>query len=262
LISNCQKIPFFHEFFSGNLGASAAQWFEYFDQVALLNGWSSEQKLKLLPLFLDGGAKILYERNKGKSFGAIQKTLCMAYGRDNVIMVRALLSRKRQSPGQSIIEYLVEITKLCEKAKMGSDQEIISQVVSTSLPYIQRALQYRCEGISMDNFITLAREAEDLEWRIEQDQHQCETTLLIESEQAKTKTNRWEPPKSPKNRGSSNNRTSRFSKNRKTRTIDGRPICNYCRNPGHVKNQCFLWKRKLSGPSGNPNFRKKLKKDD
>lgn len=114
--------------FDGNPVADALAWLDNFCRIAKLNNWTEELQLNAFPLYLRGIAHAWFITLRDDTKGTLTALFDefrarFASGPQDWILSQQLSARKH-AQGESIDDYITDITRLCKRLKL-SDAETV-----------------------------------------------------------------------------------------------------------------------------------------
>ena len=260
------------------------EWIDHFTYISKCNNWDNTMQLRRLPIHLKETAELWFrnfsENNSDDSpdITAVFDGLRTAFRPMNFRSINqsALISRvqRLQEPVNS---YHYDMLRLCRKINPNMSEE-------DKLTHVMRGLKSGLlekvlvlEPKDCQDLLNKLRSIEEAEF-LSNARPDYNLLLVNEKKQEtdKKSDSKEEQPKAdlPKDRveklcdlveklvinetesqygqqrqwqGKTQfNPNSRAYQNRLTRTVDGRPICHYCKMPGHVQVTCWKRKRDLS----------------
>jgi len=215
----------------------------------------------MLPLLLTGNARIWYTASPhlyAKSFDTISEALVTQfYNESDRWLLWQQLSNGKQGENESATEFALEIRQLCQRLDVPAE-ESVNYLLNGLKPELRSyAMLQRPQTFAETETHTKVKEASPEEKpKDRKDETLQEKAKLKTDEQPKLAA--YDVPSSTTNTPRQGNRYEktlgrdeitqiirqelRRSRNqqsqgqdyRNRRTFDGRPICNYCRKPGHV----------------------------
>ena len=268
--SNNIKFPTF----SGNASADVNSFLRQFNLTAAFYKLNSFQKADMLPLLLTGNANVWFSTSalSSATFEQLSDALKKQFHTESdVWLLRQQLLNKKQAPNETVAQFASEIRKLCQRLNVPTE-ESVNYLLNGLKPELKNyVILHRPKTFAEAETHAKLREAlPEAKPKDRTDEILNALAKMKNSEEPKIAaynapfTTSQAPragysQEKPLGRDEitqlirqelrrSRNQQSQGQDYRNRRTFDGRPICNYCRKPGHVAYVC----RKRQADNGDP----------
>ena len=140
------KKPFYKpNTFSGLISENIDTFIKKYNRAADINGWSDEEKIKFLPLYLEGPALTFFDNNESNltnetKWADLENILESEFKPTAQIdMLKLLLQKRKQLDDEQTINYVNEVESLCKRINFSmSESEIIHTIMKGLKPNIIR----------------------------------------------------------------------------------------------------------------------------
>lgn len=140
------KKPFYKpNTFSGLISENIDTFIKKYNRAADINGWSDEEKIKFLPLYLEGPALTFFDNNESNltnetKWADLENILESEFKPTAQIdMLKLLLQKRKQLDDEHTINYVNEVESLCKRINFSmSESEIIHTIMKGLKPNIIR----------------------------------------------------------------------------------------------------------------------------
>jgi len=131
--------------FSGLISENIDTFIKKYNRAAGINGWSDEEKIKFLPLYLEGPALTFYDNNESNlinntKWDDLEKKLESEFKPTAQLdMLKLLLQKRRQLDEEQTINYVNEVESLCKRINPSMPEtELIHTIMKGLKPNIIR----------------------------------------------------------------------------------------------------------------------------
>lgn len=140
------KKPFYKpNTFSGLISENIDTFIKKYNRAAGINGWSDEEKIKFLPLYLEGPALTFFDNNESNitnetKWADLENILESEFKPTAQLdMLKLLLQKRKQLDDEQTINYVNEVESLCKRINLSmSESEIIHTIMKGLKPDIIR----------------------------------------------------------------------------------------------------------------------------
>lgn len=146
-MDNTKKPYYKPNTFSGLISESIDTFIKKYNRAASINGWSDEEKIKFLPLCLEGPALTFYDNNESNfindiKWADLENILLNEFKPTAQLdMLKLLLQKRKQLDDEQTINYVNEIESLCKRINPTMpESEIIHTVIKGLKPNIIRQI--------------------------------------------------------------------------------------------------------------------------
>lgn len=245
-MDNTKKPYYKPNTFSGLISENIDTFIKKYNRAASINGWSDEEKIKFLPLYLEGPALTFYDNNESNLINDIKwadlENILLSEFKPTaqLDMLKLLLQKRKQLDDEQTINYVNEIESLCKRINPTMlESEIIHTVIKGLKPNIIRQI-----GIMENNTIKQLkdnlRKFDLIEFMVtgELDQSQTEIKNSIVHDQINKITEKFNEQLkiSNENNEKLNKKIENLLENKNSNTNKN----TFFRNPNLVKQNHFL----------------------
>ncbi|KAE9522208.1 hypothetical protein AGLY_017390 [Aphis glycines] len=135
-MDNTKKPYYKPNTFSGLISENIDTFIKKYNRAASINGWSDEEKIKFLPLYLEGPALTFYDNNESNLINDIKwadlENILLSEFKPTaqLDMLKLLLQKRKQLDDEQTINYVNEIESLCKRINPTMlESEIIHTVI-------------------------------------------------------------------------------------------------------------------------------------
>jgi hypothetical protein len=240
------------------------EWIHQFQRVSEFNQWGPNQQLRHIEFSLEGvAAKWLQGlRPRPNTYDDLIGSLQAAFRHHNYAMeLESRLRSRKQGPDEPVMSYCYDIIYLCSKVdpEMNEErktqfifqnmdpelmQKVFPQMDRLDTTELFRRLQAHCQASLMAgrsiplnsvNPTPPPAKRGDIEQIVRDEVARSLGPVIRQLEQA---TRSFGSAGGSQNRAIEGGQNASSSNQLRKRTIDGRPICNSCRKPGHIARNC------------------------
>lgn len=250
--------------FSGDPSEDVNSFLRQFNLTAAFYKLNNSQKADMLPLLLTGNANVWFSAAtlSGKSYDQLCEALKKQFHTESDIwLLRQQLLNRKQLPNETVAQFAFEIRKLCQRLDLSAEESVNSLLNGLRPELKNYVILQRPKTFSEAETHAKLREALP-------DEKPKDRTDEILSALAKLKSTE-EPKIAAYNAPFTNSNTPRVGYSqekplgreeitqiirqelrrsrtqqtqgqdyRNRRSLDGRPICNYCKKAGHIAYVC------------------------
>jgi len=144
-MDNTKKPYFKPNTFSGLISENIDTFIKKYNRAANINGWSDEEKIKFLPLYLEGPALTFYDNNESNlindtKWADLENKLESEFKPTAQLdMLKLLLQKRKQLDDEQTINYVNEIESLCKRINPSMPEtELIHTIIKGLKPNIIR----------------------------------------------------------------------------------------------------------------------------
>ncbi|KAE9544226.1 hypothetical protein AGLY_001405 [Aphis glycines] len=146
-MDNTKKPYYKPNTFSGLISENIDTFIKKYNRAASINGWSDEEKIKFLPLYLESPALTFYDNNESNLINDIKwadlENILLSEFKPTaqLDMLKLLLQKRKQLDDEQTINYVNEIESLCKRINPTMlESEIIHTVIKGLKPNIIRQI--------------------------------------------------------------------------------------------------------------------------
>jgi len=142
------KKPFYKpNIFSGLISENIDTFIKKYNRAASINGWSDDEKIKFLPLYLEGPALIFYDNNESNlinntKWSDLENKLESEFKPTAQLdMLKLFLQKRKQLDDEQTINYVNEVESLCKRINaVMPETELIHTIMKGLRPNIIRQI--------------------------------------------------------------------------------------------------------------------------
>ena len=119
------------------------EWLDDLESCILINGWTDREFIRLLPAFVSGSAKTLFNINKNQfsNFKDVQSIFKKEFSLTNFRSLKKNIMNRKQKIDETFSSYALSIYDLCLQLKSDMDDiEINNYVLDNCLAYLKEKL--------------------------------------------------------------------------------------------------------------------------
>ncbi|KAE9522906.1 hypothetical protein AGLY_016717 [Aphis glycines] len=245
-MDNTKKPYYKPNTFSGLISENIDTFIKKYNRAASINGWSDEEKIKFLPLYLEGPALTFYDNNESNLINDIKwadlENILLSEFKPTaqLDMLKLLLQKRKQLDDEQTINYVNEIESLCKRINPTMlKSEIIHTVIKGLKPNIIRQIGIM-ENNTLKQLKDNLRKFDLIEFMVtgELDQSQTEIKNSIVHDQINKITEKFNEQLkiSNENNEKLNKKIENLLENKNSNTNKN----TFFRNPNLVKQNHFL----------------------
>jgi len=140
------------------------EWLSDLESCILINGWTEREFIKLLPAFVSGSAKTLFNINKNQlsNFKDVQAIFKKEFSLTNFRSLKKNIMNRKQKIDEKFSPYALSIYDLCLQLKSDMDDiEINNYVLDNCLVYLKEKLLPHLD-LTFNEFLEKGRNLEEL----------------------------------------------------------------------------------------------------
>ncbi|KAE9542373.1 hypothetical protein AGLY_003500 [Aphis glycines] len=157
-MDNTKKPYYKPNTFSGLISENIDTFIKKYNRAASINGWSDEEKIKFLPLYLESPALTFYDNNESNLINDIKwadlENILLSEFKPTaqLDMLKLLLQKRKQLDDEQTINYVNEIESLCKRINPTMlESEIIHTVIKGLKPNIIRQIGQLLELLQLSD---------------------------------------------------------------------------------------------------------------